>query len=65
MKNLVNINTGDLETLMRLPGIGEVKAKAIISYREKNGWFNSIDEIKNVSGISESLFEQIKDLITV
>lgn len=64
-KNLVNINTASIEALMKLPGIGEVKAKAIINYREKNGWFSDINEIKNVSGISESLFEQIKDLITV
>ena len=65
VKNLVNINTATVDELMKLPGIGEVKAKAIVEYRKKNGWFNDISELKNVSGISESLFEQIKELITV
>ncbi len=65
VKNLVNINTAAVDELMKLPGIGEVKAKAIVEYRKKNGWFNDISELKNVSGISESLFEQIKELITV
>ncbi len=64
-KNLININTATTEQLMTLPGIGEVKAKAIIEYRNKNGWFKDINELKNVSGISENLFEQIKELITV
>ena len=49
---------------MTLDGIGEVKAIAIIAYREENGGFNSIEEIKNISGIGEKTFEKIKQFIT-
>ncbi|WP_252226973.1 helix-hairpin-helix domain-containing protein [Caldicoprobacter algeriensis] len=61
----VNINTADEATLDTLPGIGPSKAKRIIEYREQNGPFKSIEEIKNVSGIGDKTFEQLKDLITV
>lgn len=61
----VSINTADITLLMTLPGIGESKAKSIIEYREKEGKFNSIEDITNVSGIGEKLFEEIKDYITV
>ena len=61
----VNINTATLEDLQKLSGIGESKAKAIISYREENGEFKSIEEIKNVSGIGDSAYEKIKDYITI
>lgn len=61
----VNINTSGKEELLSIPKIGEVKAKAIISYRESNGNFKSIDEIQNVKGIGSSLFEAIKDYITI
>ena len=62
---IININTANKEEFLLLNGIGEGKADAIISYRDENGYFNSIDEIKNVSGIGEALFEKIKDNITV
>ncbi len=62
---LININTADQATLTTLRGIGEAKAKAIIEYREKNGPFKSVEEIKNVSGIGDKTFEDIKDKITV
>ena len=62
--NLVNINSANLDQLLTLSGIGESKAKAIMSYREKT-IFESIDDIKNVPGIGDSLFEKIKDSITV
>ena len=60
---LISINNSDIEQLKEIPGIGEVKAKAIISYRESNGKFRSIDELKNVDGIGEKTFEKIKDNI--
>ncbi len=62
---VVNINTARKEELMTISGLGDAKADAIIKYREENGNFNSIEEIKNVSGIGDSLFEKIKDYITV
>ena len=65
VSNLININTASEETLMTLTGIGQSKAKAIITYRTENGPFATIDDIKNVSGIGESIFEKIKDSITV
>lgn len=61
----ININTADKETLMKLYGIGEVKAAAIIEYREKNGLFKNTEEIKNVKGIGEATFSKIKDRIIV
>ena len=62
---LVNINTADAEQLKTLSGIGEKKAEDIISYRDSNGKFGSIEDIKNVSGIGDATFESIKDSITV
>jgi competence protein ComEA len=50
---------------MTLTGIGEVKAKAIIDYRNENGNFSSTEEIMNVSGIGEKIYEKIKNRITV
>jgi len=63
--SLININTASREELETLPGIGEVLAQRIIDYRRTNGYFKSIEEIKEVSGIGEKKFEAIKDLITV
>ena len=58
--NLVNINQATLAQLTTVPGIGEAKAKAIISYREKHGAFSKIEDIMKVSGIKEGTFEKIK-----
>lgn len=60
----ININTASLDQLMELPKIGEAKAKAIVEFRT-NEKFNSIEDIKNVSGIGDALFNDIKDLIEV
>lgn len=63
--NLVNINTADKSQLSTLPSIGEKTAEKIIQYRESNGKFKKIDDIKNVTGIGDKKFEQIKDMITI
>lgn len=60
----VNINTADLDELMTLPGIGEVKAKAIIEYRELYGGFVSAEEITEVAGIGSVTYERLRDYIT-
>ncbi|MBQ7031037.1 MAG: helix-hairpin-helix domain-containing protein [Bacilli bacterium] len=62
---LVNINSASKEELMTVSGIGESKADNIIEYRTANGSFKSIEEIKNVNGIGDSLYEKIKDSITI
>ena len=62
---LVNLNTADVAALMTLPGIGESRAKAIISYREQHGAFAKIEDIMKISGIKQAAFSKIKDKITV
>lgn len=61
----VNINTANLEKLQTLPGVGESTAQKIIEYREKNGKFTKIEDIKNVSGIGDSKYNSLKDNITI
>ena len=61
----VNINTAPQEELDSLPGIGPSTALKIINYRKEHGKFSKIEELKNVSGIGDSKFNQLKDLITV
>ncbi len=61
----ININTATISELMTLDGIGEVKAKAIVEYREQNGYFKSIDDITLVKGIGEKTLEKNRDKITV
>ena len=60
-----NLNTADESMLMTIPGIGESRAAAIIAYREKNGRFETIEEIMEIEGIKEKMFEKIRDSITV
>ena len=62
---LVNINTADIDRLATLKGIGPALAERIIEYREQNGGFKSIDEIKNVRGIGQKKFDAFKDKITI
>jgi competence protein ComEA len=61
----ININTANANMLQTLPGIGPVLSERIIEYRNQNGLFGVIDDIKDVSGIGEKKFEGIKDLICV
>jgi len=62
---LVNINTADLHALCSLPGIGESKAREIMAYREEKGAFQKKEDIMQVTGIKESLYRKISDLISV
>ena len=61
----ININTANANMLQALTGIGPVLSERIIKYRNQNGFFGVIDDIKDVSGIGEKKFEGIKDLICV
>lgn len=61
----ININTASIDELTDLPGIGEVKAKAILAYREEIGGFKSIEELSEVNGIGDKTLEKIKQLITI
>ena len=60
---LIDINTATAEELKLLPGIGDALAKAIVSYREENGAFESLEQLMDVSGIGESRFAAVKDKI--
>lgn len=62
---IININSASLSDLQKINGVGAVKAQSIIDYREKNGGFKSIEDIKNVDGIGDKTFEKIKDKISI
>ena len=62
---LININYASIDQLKLLPGVGEVYANKIIEYRSINGLFMNKEDIMKVSGIKVSVFEKIKDLITI
>lgn len=64
-EQLVNINTATAEELQNLPGIGETRAQSIIEYRETNGAFQKVEDLKNISGIGDKTFEKLKDKVTV
>lgn len=61
----INLNTASENDLQQLPGIGPSKAKAIIEYREEIGRFQSIEQLKNVSGIGDKTFEKLKEYIEI
>ena len=61
----INLNTAGVEQLKTLPGIGEVKAQAIVSHREDNGAFPSVDALLNVNGIGVATLESIRGFIEV
>lgn len=64
-EQIVNINTAGLEELMTLPGIGQVRAEAIIAYRQQEGNFETIEDIMNVKGIKTGVFSKINNRICV
>lgn len=61
----ININIANEKTLSSLPGVGIKTAKKIVDYRTAHGFFNNIEEIKNVSGIGEKKFQKLKEMITI
>lgn len=61
----ININIASIDELQKLPGVGEATANKISKYREENGNFKSIEEIKNVNGIGDKKYEDLKDLISI
>lgn len=61
----ININTASIEELDKLPGVGEATANKIVNHRSENGEFKSVEEIKNVNGIGDKKFEEMKELICV
>lgn len=63
--SLININSADTRELIKLSGIGEVKAAAIVAYREEHGAFSSVEELLNVKGIGEKTLEKIRGYVTV
>ena len=62
---LININTAGAEELDKLPGIGPAMAARIIAYREEHGRFTSIEQLKDVKGIGDSKYEDLKELVCV
>lgn len=64
-KGKININTAGKDELMELTGIGEAKAESILRYREEQGGFQSIEELMQIEGIKEGVFNKIKDDITI
>ena len=61
----ININTATIEELDKLPGVGEATANKIVNHRSENGEIKYIEEIKNVNGIGDKKFEEMKNLICV
>ena len=64
-KKLISINAASIEELCSLKGIGEKTALKIIDYRENNGGFKTLEELKKVAGIKDAIFKNIKDFITL
>ena len=57
----VNINTAGADELKALPGIGPAKAEAIVEYRKQHGNFKSVEELKNVKGIGDGIYNRLED----
>jgi competence ComEA-like helix-hairpin-helix protein len=65
VQSLVHLNRDGREELMSIEGIDSLIADAIIAYREQNGEFKSVEDLRRVSGIDDSLFDRIKNSVTV
>ncbi len=61
----VNLNTAGVEELVRLPGVGEKTARAILDYRDQNGPFRSVDDLLAVKGIGEKKLQKLRELVVV
>lgn len=64
-KTKININKANANELINLPGVGEALANRIVNFREENGKFKKIEDLKKVSGIGDSKFEKLKEYIIV
>ena len=62
---MININTAGKESLMSIKGVGEKRAEAIITWREKNGPFKSVDDLAGISGIGKAIVDVNRDSLTV
>ncbi|WP_139904045.1 helix-hairpin-helix domain-containing protein [Clostridium thermarum] len=64
-EDIININTADKDDLQKIPGVGPVTAQKILDYREKHGYFNSVEEMKNIDGIGDKTLDKMREKITV
>jgi len=62
---LIDLNTASLDALQEIPGVGPVIAQRIVTYREQNGGFQTVEQLLEVSGIGESTFAQMQPMVTV
>ena len=62
---VVNINTATAEQLQMLPGVGEVRARAILSERKERGGFKSVDDLRDVKGVGDTLLEKMRPFVTL
>lgn len=65
LTEMININTAGVKEIMKLPGIGKKKAEAIIAFRQDNGGFEDINDLKKIEGIGKKTFEKIKVHIVI
>ena len=61
----IDINRADVWLLQALPGIGKTRAQRIVDYRDQNGLFKNIEELKKVAGIGDDIFEELKNMVTI
>ena len=62
---VININTADVKEIMKLPGIGKKKAEAIIAFRQENGGFEEINDLKKIDGIGKKTLDKIREHIVL